>query len=70
MSKWTSVKDKLPPEPRIGEDGYIVQEKDVIEPFSAYWDGERWTDSNSCPIDDVIAWHPLPNPYKEGGIDE
>lgn len=62
---WVSVKDRLPPEPRIGENGYIVQEKNVCEPFSAYWDGERWTDSNYEPIDDVIAWMPLPESYKE-----
>ena len=62
---WISVKDRLPPEPRIGENGYIVQEKNVCEPFSAYWDGERWTDSNYEPIDDVIAWMPLPESYKE-----
>jgi hypothetical protein len=68
--EWIRVKDRLPEEPEIGEDGYIVQKKDVIEPFSAYWDGERWTDSNSYPIDDVIAWQPLPSPYKAGGTDE
>lgn len=62
---WVSVKDRLPEEPEIGADGYIVQEKNVCEPFSAYWDGERWTDSNYEPIDDVIAWMPLPESYKE-----
>lgn len=63
---WISVDDRLPEEPEIGEDGYIVQEKYVCEPFSAYWDGERWTDSNYEPIDEVIAWMPLPEPYKAG----
>lgn len=63
VNTWTSVKKSLPPEPRIGEDGYIVQKKNVCEPFSAYWDGERWTDSNCDPIDEVLAWMPLPNKY-------
>ena len=62
---WIIVDDRLPEEPEIGADGYIVQEKNVCEPFSAYWDGERWTDSNYEPIDDVIAWMPLPESYKE-----
>lgn len=62
---WISVDDRLPEEPEIGADGYIVQEKNVCEPFSAYWDGERWTDSNYEPIDDVIAWMSLPEQYKE-----
>lgn len=68
--EWISVKDRLPEEPEIGEDSYIVQEKYVCEPFSAYWDGERWTDSNYEPIDEVIAWMPMPEPYKAGGIDD
>ena len=63
---WISVEDRLPKNLEIGEGGFIVQEKDVCEPFSAYWDGERWTDSNCEPIDDVIAWMPLPKPYKKG----
>ena len=63
---WISVEDRLPESLEIGEGGFIVQEKDVYEPFSAYWDGDIWTDSNYEPIDEVIAWMPLPKPYKEG----
>ena len=67
---WISVKDRLPEEAEIGEGSFIVQEKDVCEPFSAYWDGDIWTDVNCEPIDDVLAWMPLPKPYKEGEVDD
>lgn len=32
--------------------------------FSAYWDGEMWTDVNDDPVNGVIAWQPLPEQYK------
>ena len=67
---WISVKDRLPEEAEIGEGSFIVQEKDVCEPFSAYWDGDIWTDVNCEPIDDVLAWMPLPKPYKEGEVND
>ena len=34
------------------------------------WDGDIWTDVNCEPIDDVLAWMPLPKPYKEGELNE
>lgn len=61
---WTSVQEKLPPKPQFGEVGYIVQEKNVCEPFSAYWDGDIWTDAENDVVDNVIAWTSLPKPYK------
>lgn len=63
VGEWISVKDRLPDKPIIGEDGYIVQEKYVIEPFSAYWNGKYFTDMNNNIIEDIIAWMPLPEPY-------
>jgi hypothetical protein len=62
---WISVKDRLPEEPEIGVDGYIVQKKNICEPFSAYWDGYKWTDDYDEIQEGVIAWMPLPKPYKE-----
>lgn len=40
--KWIPCSERLPKKPERGENGYIVQKKRVAEPFSAYWDGERW----------------------------
>lgn len=65
MSEWIRFKDKEPPKPLIGEKGYIVQKEDVIEPFSAYWNGSVWTDNNDYYVNGVIAWMPLPEPYIE-----
>lgn len=62
--KWIPCSERLPDKPEHGENGYIVQRKRVAEPFSAYWNGERWTNEDDSVIDKVIAWMPLPEPYK------
>lgn len=43
---------------------YIVQTKRVAQPFIGYWDGREWTDEEVDILDEVIAWMPLPEPYK------
>lgn len=63
--KWIPCSERLPKKPECGVNGYIVQKKRVAEPFSAYWDGERWTNEDDDVIDEVIAWSPLHEPYKE-----
>ena len=63
-SRWIPCSEKLPPQPEMGDDGYIVQQCDVIEPHSAYWNGEYWSNSVGDRIDDIIAWQPLPKPYR------
>jgi hypothetical protein len=64
---WTPCKDRQPDKPKFGEDSYLVQERHVITPFSAYWDGECWSDSECEVLDEIIAWQPLPEPYKPKG---
>lgn len=61
---WIPVEVRLPKEPKYIEDSYIVQEEHVIEPFSAYWDGKEWTDVNDELLEGIIAWCPLPEPYR------
>lgn len=63
--KWIPISERLPSKPLGGEDGYVVQDMCVIEPFSAYWDGEKWTDDEDYVLDYIIAWMPLPEPYRE-----
>lgn len=42
-----------------------MQHKCITTPYSAYWDGENWTeDYRNEPIRGIIAWQPLPEPYK------
>lgn len=38
-------------------------DQDKVYPFRAFWNGINFTDG--CRILDVIAWMPLPEPYKE-----
>lgn len=64
-NRWIPCSEKLPPHPEMADDGYIVQQYNVIEPHSAYWNGEYWSDSVGDRIDGIIAWQPLPNRYKE-----
>lgn len=65
--KWIPCSERLPEKPKVdSSDGYIVQSRHVIQPFSAYWDGREWTDDDDDDaVDGVIAWMPLPEPFKE-----
>jgi hypothetical protein len=67
FGRWIPCSERLPKKPEIygDSDGYIVQTRHVMQPFSAYWDGIEWTDDDDDAVDDVIAWMPLPEPYRE-----
>ena len=66
-SDWIPVSKRLPKKPKIDgdSDGYIVQTRHVAQPFIGYWDGREWTDEEVDVVDEVIAWMPLPEPYRE-----
>ena len=78
--KWILCSERLPEEPKENPvfDGkclevYLVTTKygssdqDKAYPFRAFWNGINFTDG--CRILDVIAWMPLPEPYKGEGED-
>ena len=67
-TQWIPVSERLPKNPEIDgdSDGYIVQTRRVAQPFIGYWDGREWTDEEVDVVDEVIAWMPLPQPYREG----
>lgn len=69
--KWIPVNERLPKKPEIDGDSdcYIVQTRRVAQPFIGYWDGREWTDEEVYVVDEVIAWMPLPEPYKGEGKD-
>lgn len=65
---WTPCSEGMPEEPEYGcgsYDGYIVQCSHIYEPFSAYWDGKVFSDECDKTLEGIIAWQPLPEPYKE-----
>lgn len=75
-SRWIPCSERLPEEPKENPvfDGkylevYLVttkygsNEQDKVYPFRAFWNGINFTDG--WRILDVIAWMPLPEPYKE-----
>ena len=64
VSEWIPCNESLPKKPEFGEDSYLVQSKIVKTPYTAYWDGEKWSDVLDEKIFDVIAWMPLPPTYK------
>ena len=63
---WIPCSERLPGEPICGEDSYLVQAADVRTPYSAYWNGTEWSSVVDEKIDNVIAWQPLPQAFKEG----
>ena len=78
--KWILCSERLPEEPKENPvfDGkclevYLVTTKygssdqDKAYPFRAFWNGINFTDG--WRILDVIAWMPLPEPYKGEGED-
>ncbi len=65
VGEWIPCSERLPEEPVFDEKGYLVQQDNVVEPYSAYWDGQKWTDSCGDDCGNIIAWQPLPQPYRE-----
>lgn len=61
---WTPTEERQPEKPVFGEDSYIVQTNNIITPFSAFWNGEEWTDESDNKVKGVIAWQPPPKRYK------
>ena len=74
--KWISCSERLPEEPKENQafagkchEAYLVTTKygssdlDKAYPFRAFWNGINFTDG--WRILDVIAWMPLPEPYRE-----
>ena len=72
---WIPCSERIPEEPKENPvfDGkylevYLVttkygsNEQDKVYPFRAFWNGINFTDGRN--ILDVIAWMPLPEPYK------
>ena len=66
--KWIPCEKELPPMPRFSEDSYLVKTSCVTTPYTAYWNGEKWTDVLDDDIEDVIAWCQIP-PYKKEGAE-
>ena len=75
-SDWIPCSERIPEEPKENPvfDGkclevYLVTTKygssdqDKVYPFRAFWNGINFTDG--WRILDVIAWMPLPEPYKQ-----
>ena len=74
QGRWIPVSERLPEE-NVCDDGYhepsewvLVQARNGHMYTTRYWSRDKknvWTDLRYP--DDIIAWQPLPEPYKEGG---
>ena len=73
--RWIPVNERLPEE-HICEEGFhrpsesvLVQMKNGEMHTARYWSryDERWLDLNYPTTDEVTAWMPLPEQYKEEG---
>lgn len=61
---WIPCSERLPDKPIFGEDSYLVQNSVIRTPYTAYWTGEKWIDDYDAEILGIIAYMPLPEPYK------
>lgn len=68
LTGWISVSEGPPPAPDIFRENfneYIVMIKGAKLPTVLYYAGDgEWEDINEFPCP-VIAWMPMPEPYKE-----
>ena len=69
--QWIPCSERLPEEPygclvTVWDTNPITMDEfENILPYFVGWDGEQWNnaDGEQCPFE-VIAWMPLPEPYK------
>ena len=75
--RWIPCSERLPEEPygclvTVWDTNPITMDEfENILPYFVGWDGEQWNDGDGeqCPFE-VVAWMPLPEPYKGGEQDE
>lgn len=66
---WIPIEERLPKEPKENQEFegkkielYLVTVDGTKYPFRAFWNGKFFTDGwSKC---EVIAWRPLPEPYR------
>lgn len=61
-SEWVVHLDCILPED--GEEILITTKNGYVEKDTAYWDDGCYLDNGYDWVDDVVAWMPLPEPYK------
>lgn len=74
---WIPCSERLPEEPygclvTVWDTNPVTMDEfENILPYFVGWDGEQWNDGEGvqCPFE-VIAWMPLPAPYREEGEKE
>lgn len=72
-NNWIPVKERLPEENdykscyEVADGAVLWTNEDGLVGMGYYYEStKRWSDINDCPIS-VIAWMPLPEPYREDG---
>lgn len=65
ISRWIPVEERLPEKPNENPllERYLVSVKNTDCVIRAFWNGASFTDGWEKL--DVLAWMPLPEPYKE-----
>lgn len=71
-TKWIPCSERMPEEAYgclvtvMDCEAYSMEDFENIYPEFVGWDGETWNDGDGEEIPfEVIAWMPLPKPYKE-----
>lgn len=75
-TRWIPASERLPENAfgclvTVEEDDIYGEPQSVIYPEFVGYDGETWNDADGDSIPfEVLAWRPLPQPYKAEGSDE
>lgn len=77
IPRWIPCEERLPEKPFgclvtvMDTDPITMEEFENILPYFVGYDGEQWNDAEGlqCPFE-VIAWQPLPDPYREESEDD
>ncbi|MGN0331728.1 MAG: DUF551 domain-containing protein [Lachnospiraceae bacterium] len=72
VDEWIPCSKRLPPQPDDTEllkikclKPYLVSVQDSDYPYRAFWNGKYFSDGY-IKFENVIAWMPLPEPYRPG----
>lgn len=64
VGEWIPCSERLPEKPKREWVAYLVADEYLYDPYTAYWNGERWETEMDEPLPFITAWMPLPPAYR------
>ena len=73
--RWVPCEERMPEKPFgclvtvMDTEPMTGEEFENLFPYFVGWDGKQWNDGDGCQCPfEVLAWMPLPEPYKMGEV--